>query len=412
MGGTLLRVRRALRGVRRAQPLKMHGGRCGLSVFLSALLLSITPSDGAHLRAECWKRTAHPSILKLRGGASKRSKLEEEPEPSVSPSFVSRVAAFAIMPTVARLSFAAATRKPPPSAPEPTTLQSLFTPKGFSYPTTPPSMPSLPYPAGWQMALALAWAANNIAVAVPGRYDGRSAMRDERVDASTTNLFSPAGFAFAIWAPIFIGEWLMMLYLTNVPRAAALGRIVAPGWIAGTVAQTLWCGAFRPSVCGPSMLWVPTLLLATTGACLGVAHRALRATSIGALSNVLVRWPLTLHFGWISCAALVNLNNWLARIRADVRVKEMASHASAIAAVAAAVYVSMTTGDPIFAGVITWALVAVAIDGNRAARGLVADAVLDRTGVSARIGAGLAALFMTACALNVVGPKSGWLWSP
>jgi hypothetical protein len=263
------------------------------------------------------------------------------------------------------------------------------------------------------MALALAWAANNIAVAVPGRYDGRSAMRDERVDASTTNLFSPAGFAFAIWAPIFIGEWLMMLYLTNVPRAAALGRIVAPGWIAGTVAQTVWCGAFRPSVCGPSMLWVPTLLLATTGACLGVAHRALRATSIGALSNVLVRWPLTLHFGWISCAALVNLNNWLARIRADVRVKEMASHASAIAAVAAAVYVSMTTGDPIFAGVITWALVAVAIDGNRAARGLVADAVLDRTGVSARIGAGLAALFMTACALNVVGPpKSGWLWSP
>ena len=41
---------------------------------------------------------------------------------------------------------------------------------------------------------------------------------------------------------------------------------------------------------------------------------------------------------------------------------------------------------------ITWALAAVAADGSRAARGLVADATLDRLRKAARAGCGLAVL--------------------
>jgi hypothetical protein len=32
------------------------------------------------------------------------------------------------------------------------------------------------------------------------RYDGRSAMQAEKPSAETANLFTPAGWAFAIWA--------------------------------------------------------------------------------------------------------------------------------------------------------------------------------------------------------------------
>ena len=38
--------------------------------------------------------------------------------------------------------------------------------------------------------------------------------------------------------------------------------------------------------------------------------------------------PVALHFGWITAAALVNFNNWLARIGAPLRAKEAAAYAS------------------------------------------------------------------------------------
>jgi hypothetical protein len=84
------------------------------------------------------------------------------------------------------------------------------------------------------------------------------------------------------------------------------------------------------------------------------------------VANALVRWPVALHFGWISAASLVNLNNWLARAAAPLRTRELFSLGSVATAVAAAAYVTYSTRDPIFAAVIAWALAAVASDGSRA----------------------------------------------
>ena len=75
---------------------------------------------------------------------------------------------------------------------------------------------------------------------------------------------------------------------------------------------------------------------------------------------------MALHFGWISAASLVNLNNWLARAAAPLRTRELVSLGSVGTAVVAAAYVTYSTRDPIFAAVIAWALAAVAADGSRA----------------------------------------------
>eukprot|EP00966_Prymnesium_polylepis_P088604 2050486-Prymnesium_polylepis.1 len=271
-----------------------------------------------------------------------------------------------------------------------------------------PALPvraALPYPESWQMLVAAAWVGNMVAVMVPGRYDGQRAMASEKPTAATANLFSPAGYAFIIWAPIFLGELLMMLYLTNIPAAASVGRAAAPGWCAATLSQILWCAAFRPSLCGPSLLWLPSLLLASTGALLGVSHRAIRATGRTLLDNAFVRVPVALHFGWITAASLVNLNNWLARKGTSLAAKEVSAHDSVLVAVAAAAYVSATTGDPIFAGVITWALSWVAYDGGRAVRGLVDDRVLDRIQLGAQAGAGTAGALLVASAAGLVAKQ-------
>ena len=110
------------------------------------------------------------------------------------------------------------------------------------------------------------------------------------------------------------------------------------------------------------------------------------------MANAVVRWPVALHFGWITAASLVNLNNWLARRATALRVREVAAYSSVAAAVGAAAYVTASTRDPIFAAVIAWALAAVVADGARDARGLVADALLDRVRTAARVGCGLAVL--------------------
>lgn len=192
-----------------------------------------------------------------------------------------------------------------------------------------------------------------------------------------------------------MGEAFMMVALTAgalgggsgvadaaAPTLAAVGRAVAPGWCAGTAAQVLWCGAFRPTVCGPKLLWIPAALLAATAAGLGTAHRALRSLPGGrALPpsiDALVRWPIVLHFGWITAASLVNWNNWLARRGTAVSVKAFVACASAALALGAAAFVYATTGDAVFAFVACWALSAVASDGAKDARGKVDAATLAR----------------------------------
>ncbi len=258
-------------------------------------------------------------------------------------------------------------------------------------------------PAPWQLALAASWAANMIAVAVPGRYDGqakggKSGAKPPKLTALSANLFTPAGWAFAIWAPIFAGEALMMLLITSAsapvaPQLYALGRAVAPGWCAGIAAQVAWCWAFRPAVCGPTRLWAPAGLLGLGALGLGAAHSALRALALPppAIGDALVRWPIVLHFGWLTAASLVNANNWLARRGTEVRVKAGVAAASVAAAVLAAALVVATTGDALYAFVVCWALAAVAADGGREARGVVDDKVLDRTRAIATGGAAVTA---------------------
>ena len=350
--------------------------------------MRVTATAFITLLVTCHARSQVPTrrrLVSVRGGA--KTDAPAAP-PALKPSSVAINVAVATIPTLARFSMAA--------------VSSRGT--------------SLPIPERWQVALAMFWAANMIAVGVPGRYDSQTVAAKEKeikTTALTANLFSPSGWAFIIWAPIFIGEAAMMLLLTNAQffqsilaswtgagastgtvDLLTLGRAVAPGWCAGIAAQVAWCGAFRPSVCGPATLWIPALLLACTGLGLGVAHRCLRDLdgSLPGLSNALVRWPIVLHLGWITAASLVNLNNWLARRGTSVGIKAAVAKASVAVALAAAVYVWRTTGDALFAFVVCWALSAVASDGNKNARGVVDKDVLES--VQGTIGTGAAVAFI------------------
>ena len=69
---------------------------------------------------------------------------------------------------------------------------------------------------------------------------------------------------------------------------------------------------------------------------------------------------VSLHFGWISCASLVNLNGYFASIpRLTNRFKLVASVLTIIAATVLGAVITRIREDPLYVAVLAWALWAV-----------------------------------------------------
>jgi len=264
----------------------------------------------------------------------------------------------------------------------------------------------------WQLVTALAYGVNVLAVSVPGRIDGEMQRRaqaearaakakDENakekthaipLDSEYRSLFTPAGWAFAIWGAIYAGEFALVAHAlasaSGGGASEAATRAVAPSWALACAFQALWCAAFRPWAKAPRHFWVSSALLVAEAVALGSAHRALRAAASAA--SKAWYWtthvPLSMHFGWISCAALVNLNSHVAKTCApDTQLAT--AFLSAFGAGGLGAAVTLTTGDPVYALVIAWALTAVASDGGKRTTETLADVPLKALTKAARWGA-------------------------
>lgn len=115
--------------------------------------------------------------------------------------------------------------------------------------------------------------------------------------------FTPSGWAFIIWAPIFLGEMLLTFYqLTSAVTTPKLRPYLAklsPSLAAAFVSQSLWCFVFRPWAA--DMQYLSAALLGCTAAGLYIVHKILReaarAGALRPLDYLLVHLPLSLHFG-------------------------------------------------------------------------------------------------------------------
>jgi hypothetical protein len=94
---------------------------------------------------------------------------------------------------------------------------------------------------------------NCITVSVPGRFDGQ--MEDGKISVVWRSLFSPSGWAFAIWGVIYTSELFASVYIAA--RGGAGLRKASLFWLAGTLFQSLWCLVFRPYFKGA--MWYPNI---------------------------------------------------------------------------------------------------------------------------------------------------------
>lgn len=187
----------------------------------------------------------------------------------------------------------------------------------------------------------------------------RSSEYDEHYSpARGRTLVSPSGWAFAIWGPIYLGEaaFVAAQFAPSTGIAEVLPQIAVP-FVAANIFQSLWCAAFRPSYKDWATFVSPALL---AGAALSLSQvHAVTCSVTGAAGWWML--PMTVHFGWVTAASLVNLNGSVAmnRSTSDTNVAAV-GHGSAIVATALGVGVTLLRSSPAYGLTIAWALAACA----------------------------------------------------
>lgn len=216
---------------------------------------------------------------------------------------------------------------------------------------------------------------NVVTVSIPGRFDGLAIEAEKRGDKNGpkfkggipwTPVFAPAGWAFAIWACIYLGESIVTSYVGLFGNSVALLlKKALPWWMAGNLLQSLWCGSFRPEF--SNHLYVPaSLLVLAAGSFIGCHNQITQhidaetnlAHKIGLL---LFRFPVTLHLGWLCAASLLNLNGWAARMKLAMGSQVALAGLSSYLAFLLGASLTLLRGDPFVALTFAWALKAVAV---------------------------------------------------
>ncbi|CAB9516102.1 expressed unknown protein [Seminavis robusta] len=222
--------------------------------------------------------------------------------------------------------------------------------------------------AALKVANIVAFVTNTTAVSIPGRMDGDQDARmrqgdmnphDESTPLNNNNnivqrnrtLVAPAGWAFAIWGPIYLGEAIFCgAQFWDPTMTAAVPSMTAP-FVAANLTQSLWCASFRSSY---SQGWHKYISVFMLG---GTAFSLSQVPFADIASPYMI--PLTMHFGWTTAATLVNLNGSLAMgDNTSERTIIAAGHLSAVVATALGIGITVTQTLPVYGFTVAWALAA------------------------------------------------------
>lgn len=151
--------------------------------------------------------------------------------------------------------------------------------------------------------------------------------------AADATLVAPAGPAFAIWTPVYVGlaaytvwQWL--------PEQATDRRHRAVGWLA---AASMLLNALWLLVIQAGWLWMSVVVIAALAATLGVLVLRLQAhPTYGIAESVVTDGTFGLYLGWVAVATCANVTAALVGAGADLGAAGDAVAAVAVLAVAAA----------------------------------------------------------------------------
>mmetsp|Transcript_28054 Transcript_28054/g.38785 ORF Transcript_28054/g.38785 Transcript_28054/m.38785 type:complete len:355 (-) Transcript_28054:284-1348(-) len=262
----------------------------------------------------------------------------------------------------------------------------------------------------WQVGHAASFALNFWAVSKGGRIDSRyQKTGGVPQEDEYRGLVTPAGWAFAIWGVIYMGEMAMTGYMVSPAAAVApspsgwLGRL-APHLMAAHACQAVWCAAFRDWARPAHLFWLSATSLSSIALCLNNVHMVLASVrNMTTAQYCMVHLPATIHFGWVTAASLVNWNSYLALLRKDgyisVTTQIFLANLSVQIAILIGMGVSWYRSDPVYGLTLAWALAAVCSDGGKRAHKSIppesAGALAKMSGLGSMLCAGTSFMIMT-----------------
>ena len=171
-------------------------------------------------------------------------------------------------------------------------------------------------------------------------------------------LLVAAGYAFAIWGLIFLLDLAYAVWQATDARGRdAVSRRIAPWAAAGFALTALWMPLFSQS-----WFWACLLVIFAATACLvRCAWLLSRDPAPTKGQRLLAWWPLSLHAGWLSLAAFLNLAQVIVAYRL-LPVDRQLPWSLALFALAAAMLLALNQrmrGNLAYVLAALWALVAV-----------------------------------------------------
>jgi hypothetical protein len=171
----------------------------------------------------------------------------------------------------------------------------------------------------------------------------------------------PANYAFAIWGLIYLGLVAFGVYQL-LPAQRHNPSLQRGGWllVMASIAQAAWIYLFLARLFPLSVLAMGGILLPLIGLYLHLRRPQQRVSS---RERWLVHYPISLYLGWITVATVVNVaialfslnwNGWGLPPQGWTALMVVVS--TAIAA-----WMTLQRHDIVFALVIIWALVAIAV---------------------------------------------------
>lgn len=169
-------------------------------------------------------------------------------------------------------------------------------------------------------------------------------------------LIVAAGYAFAIWGPIFLLDVLYATLQCLDRRNDPALRRIRPLTAAGFALTSLWMVVFSLQ-----WFWLALAIIWGSLACLLAAAWRISPTARHARGPWWQRVPLSLHAGWVSLAVFLNVAQVIVAFRllplADMLPWTLALFA--LAAVLVLTAITRMAGNPWYASAVVWGLLGV-----------------------------------------------------
>ncbi|MCK9451053.1 MAG: hypothetical protein M0Q90_05130 [Bacteroidales bacterium] len=183
------------------------------------------------------------------------------------------------------------------------------------------------------------------------------------VSDNLDNLFTPAGYAFAIWGIIYLGLLVLGIYMVvRAFKSEGNNTFIAkaaPTLIMAHLGNAIWLWFWLNEATGISVIvmgFILSMLILT------VLRLNMQRWDAPLKFIAFVWWPIDLYFGWISVATIANISAYLGKLNWTGGISEINWTIIMIfIATLLALFMIFARNMREYAAVFIWAFIAIAV---------------------------------------------------